>query len=43
MKKTTAKPGDYVEVHLTRLIYEGVLLEVPEAEKGVILLKLPIC
>ena len=33
-------PGDYVEVHLTRQIYEGVLLESPESEKGIILLKL---
>ncbi len=38
--KTPAKPGDYVEIHLMRTIYEGVLLEVPESEKGVILLKL---
>ncbi len=40
MKKSKAVPGDYVEVHLTRLIYEGVLLEVPESEKSMILLKL---
>jgi len=40
MKKSEAKPGDYVEVHLTRKIYEGVLLESPEDEKGVVLLKL---
>jgi glutamyl-tRNA(Gln) amidotransferase subunit D len=40
MEKTTAVPGDYVEVHLSRLIYEGVLLEAPEAEKGIVLLKL---
>ncbi len=40
MKKTTAKPGDYVEIHLTRIIYEGVLLETPESEKGIVLLKL---
>ena len=33
-------PGDYVEVHLTKLIYEGVLLESPETDKGIILLKL---
>ena len=38
--KTDAKPGDYVEVHLTRIIYEGVLLESPETEKGIVLLKL---
>ena len=36
--KTNAKPGDYVEVHLTKLIYEGVLLD--SSEKGIILLKL---
>ncbi|MFQ5531187.1 MAG: Glu-tRNA(Gln) amidotransferase subunit GatD [Candidatus Nanoarchaeia archaeon] len=40
MKKTNAKPGDLVEVHLTRKIYEGVLLESPESEKGITLLKL---
>ena len=40
MEKTDAVPGDYVEIHLTKLIYEGVLLEVPENEKGVVLLKL---
>ncbi len=40
MKPTTAKPGDYVELHLTRLIYEGILLESPETEKGIVLLKL---
>ncbi|MCK9570470.1 Glu-tRNA(Gln) amidotransferase subunit GatD [Candidatus Pacearchaeota archaeon] len=40
MEKTTAVPGDYVEIHLTKLIYEGILLESPETEKGVVLLKL---
>jgi len=40
MEKTAAKPGDYVEVHLTKLIYEGILLESPETEKGTVLLKL---
>jgi len=35
-----AKPGDYVEIHLTRQIYEGVFLESPESEKGIVLLKL---
>ena len=35
-----ANPGDYVEVHLMKVIYEGVLLEAPKSEKGVILLKL---
>ena len=38
--KSKAKPGDYVEVHLTRVIYEGTLLESPETEKGIVLLKL---
>ncbi len=40
MEKTNAHPGDYVEIHLSRLIYEGTLLESPEAEKGIVLLKL---
>jgi glutamyl-tRNA(Gln) amidotransferase subunit D len=39
-EKTNAKPEDYVEVHLSKLIYEGILLEVPESEKGIVLLKL---
>ena len=40
MKKSTAVPGDLVEVHLTKHIYEGVLLESPESEKGIVLFKL---
>lgn len=40
MIKTDAAPGDYVEIHLTKLIYEGILLEVPDDEKGIVLLKL---
>jgi len=40
MAKSIAKPGDFVEVHFGKLIYEGVLLENPESEKGIILLKL---
>jgi glutamyl-tRNA(Gln) amidotransferase subunit D len=40
MQKTDAVPGDYAEIHLSKLIYEGVLLEVPENEKGIVLLKL---
>jgi len=40
MDKTNAKPGNYVEIHLTKLIYEGTLLESPETEKGLVLLKL---
>jgi len=38
--KSNANPGDRVEIHLTKLIYEGTLLETPEGETGVILLKL---
>lgn len=38
--KNNAKSGDYVEVHLSKLIYEGVLLENPEDGKGIVLLKL---
>ncbi len=40
MEKTTAQPGDYVQIHLTREIYEGTFLDVPESEKGIVLLKL---
>ena len=40
MKESKANPGDYVEVHLMKKIYEGILLENPETEKGIILLKL---
>jgi len=40
MPKTNALPGDYVEVHMTRKIYEGFLLESPSEEKGIVLLKL---
>ena len=40
MKNPNAKPGDYVEIHLMKLIYEGVLLEAPKSEKGIVLLKL---
>jgi glutamyl-tRNA(Gln) amidotransferase subunit D len=36
----TIQAGDYIEVHLSKLIYEGFLLENPEDEKGIILLKL---
>jgi glutamyl-tRNA(Gln) amidotransferase subunit D len=38
--KLEAKPGDYVEIHLSRVIYEGTLLEKPDTEKGIVLLKL---
>ena len=40
MEKTNALPGDYVQVHLMKEIYEGTFLEAPESEKGLILLKL---
>jgi glutamyl-tRNA(Gln) amidotransferase subunit D len=40
MKKIEAKPGDLVEIHLSKEIYEGILLEAPESEKETILLKL---
>ncbi len=40
MEKSDAKPGDYAEIHLSKLIYEGILLEVPETDKGIVLLKL---
>jgi glutamyl-tRNA(Gln) amidotransferase subunit D len=38
--KSEAKRGDYVEIHLGKVIYEGTLLESPEDEKGLVLLKL---
>ena len=38
--KTNAVAGDLVELHLMKTIYEGVLLESPESEKGIVLLKL---
>jgi glutamyl-tRNA(Gln) amidotransferase subunit D len=39
-KNTDAKPGDYVEIHLSKVIYEGTLLESPETDKSIVLLKL---
>lgn len=39
-KASSAQAGDYVEVHLTKVIYEGTLLESPETDKGIVLLKL---
>ncbi len=38
--KSNANAGDRVEVHLTRIIYEGILLETPGGETGIVLLKL---
>ncbi len=35
-----AQPGDYVRISLMKNDYEGILLEVPESEKGIVLLKL---
>jgi len=35
-----AKPGDFVEVHFGKVIYEGTLLESIDSEKGIVLLKL---
>jgi len=40
MKNSTAQPGDLVEVHLSKKIYEGILLQSSESEKGIVLLKL---
>jgi len=39
-KSSNAQAGDYIEVHLSKVIYEGVLIESPETEKGIVLLKL---
>ncbi|MBU0894142.1 MAG: Glu-tRNA(Gln) amidotransferase subunit GatD [Nanoarchaeota archaeon] len=38
--KNKAVPGDFVEIHLDKIIYEGTLLESPEDEKAIVLLKL---
>jgi glutamyl-tRNA(Gln) amidotransferase subunit D len=38
--RSNASAGDYVEIHLTQKIYEGTLLQTPESEKGIVLLKL---
>ena len=40
MAKIKAEPGDYVEISLIKRSYKGVLLESPESDKGIILLKL---
>jgi len=40
MTKHNAKLGDIVRIELGKIEYEGVLLEVPENEKGIVLLKL---
>jgi len=40
MNKTNAQPGDLVEISLVKNVYRGILLESPEGEKGIVLLKL---
>jgi len=40
VNKNNAVPGDFVEVHMLHKIYEGALLETPEDETGIVLLKL---
>ncbi len=39
-EKSNAVPGDKVEIHFVKEIYEGTLLESPENEKRTVLLKL---
>jgi len=39
-EKGKPQPGDLVEVHLIKVIYEGTLLQVPEDERGIVLLKM---
>lgn len=39
-KKTKPGPGDLVEISLIKTIYKGILLDSPEDEKGIVLLKL---
>ncbi len=38
--ETKAKPGDNVEIELMKTSYKGTLLQSPESEKGVVLIKL---
>lgn len=38
--KTDTKPGDFVEIYLIKNSYQGIFLETPENEKGIVLLKL---
>ena len=40
MKKTEAQPGDFVEISLVKTSYRGILLESPEDEHWIVLLKL---
>ncbi len=39
-KVESAQPGDLIEVHFGKVIYEGIFLKSPESEKNIILLKL---
>ena len=40
MKKQNTRPGDYIEVILIKKNYKGILLENPETDKGILILKL---
>jgi glutamyl-tRNA(Gln) amidotransferase subunit D len=40
MVETKAQPGDNVEIELMKTSYKGTLLQSPESEKGIVLLKL---
>lgn len=40
MVETKAQPGDNVEIELMKTSYKGILLQSPESEKGIVLLKL---
>ena len=40
MKFDKYQPGDYVELIFLKRTYKGIVLEVPESEKGILLLKL---
>ncbi|OYT36892.1 Glu-tRNA(Gln) amidotransferase GatDE subunit D [Candidatus Pacearchaeota archaeon ex4484_71] len=40
MSNFSANPGDLVEVHLSKVIYEGILLESSKSESKIVLLKL---
>ncbi|MFW5847276.1 MAG: Glu-tRNA(Gln) amidotransferase subunit GatD [Nanoarchaeota archaeon] len=40
LKRSNALPGDLIEIELSKIIYQGTLLESPENEKSILLLKL---
>ena len=40
IKNINVSPGDYVKISLIKKDYIGIVLEVPEDEKGIVLLKL---